>query len=95
MVKEKPIHLPREQRNQVTRAKHRLLTVEFKDFESESRPGKFYRARIEADGKVFCNCQGWTVKKDWMPRRCRHTDELLAGRATRDDGEFFYLKEVK
>lgn len=91
MMKQKRVHLSREQRGQVVRASHRLLTLEFKDFESESRPGKFYRARIEVGGKVYCSCQGWCVKKEGKPRQCRHTDELLAGRATTTDGEFLYV----
>lgn len=91
MVKEKRIHLPRDQRMQVIRSTHRLLTVESRQFESDSRPGKHYTVRIEVDGRVFCTCQGWTIKKAGKPRQCKHAEKLIGKRRTRTDGEFLVV----
>ena len=83
-----------QQRGQVRRAVTRLLTEEHREFPSKSSPGTIYRAVILRDGHVQCNCRGWTIKRDGRPRQCVHTHALLAGRLTRTDGEYFFLKET-
>lgn len=87
----KKVHLSRGVRAQIVRATHRLLSVESKVFESKSTPGQTYMARVEADGKVFCNCRGWVVRKQGKPRQCWHTQQLLGERQTKSDGEFLFL----
>jgi len=38
-------------------------------YESESRPGKFYEVRLNADGNKTCNCRGWATH-----RNCWHVE---------------------
>lgn len=88
---ERPIHLTREQRGQVVRVTHRLLTIEKRTFASSSNPDVAYTARVETDGKTFCDCRGWTIKKAYQPRQCKHTRALIGNRPTRSDGDFLYV----
>ncbi len=92
-AEEKQPRLDRKTRGQVRRVANRLATVERKVFQSESSPGKTYLAVVHVDGKVMCDCRGWTVKKDGKPRQSRHTKELIDGRAVHDDGDFQYLNQ--
>ena len=88
------VKLDRKTRGQVTRTINRLQTVESREFPSSSNPHRSYRTVIYQDGKVLCNCQGWTMKRGNNPRQCRHTAELIDGRQTRTDGEFIYIESL-
>lgn len=83
----------RAERGQARRVATRLMTQERREFESDSSPGVVYTAVILVDGKVQCNCRGWTIKKEGQPRQCKHTVALVAGRPlyTPGDGEFLYI----
>lgn len=85
------VHLTRSERGQVVRTTHRLLTAERREFRSSSNPNVSYTARVELDGKTFCDCRGWTIKKQWQPRQCKHTHALIGDRPTRSDGEYLYV----
>lgn len=72
----------------------KLLSVESREFESTSSPGLFYEAIVRSDGLLACNCRGWTMKKSGKPRRCAHTDKMVRGRATVDDGSYLYIASL-
>jgi hypothetical protein len=74
----------RQQRGQAKRVANRMLTVERREFPSASNPAKSYTAVVHVGGKVMCDC---------MPRECKHTRAVVAGRATRTDGEFIYINQ--
>jgi hypothetical protein len=69
-----------------------MLTSERHEFASSSGPDVKYQTVVQVDGKVLCDCRGWTIKKDGRPRQCKHTREVIGGRPRRDDGEFVYLE---
>jgi hypothetical protein len=87
----------RQERGLARRAVNRLLAIEQHEFPSSSNPNKRYHARVMIDGKLMCDCQGWTIRKtdrrtgDKLPRVCKHTAEVVAGRTTIARGEFLYL----
>lgn len=60
-------------------------------YESSSSPGTFYTAKIAADGKLLCNCRGWTNKRGSNPRHCTHTKQLINGSPVETRGEFVYV----
>ena len=64
-------------------------------FPSSSGTGQ-YTATIADDGKLLCNCKGWTMKRGTKARHCKHTKQIAAesGRAVLDRGEFVYLADV-
>lgn len=68
--------------------------VERQEFESQSSAGLFYEAIVRSDGMLACNCRGWTMKKAGKPRRCAHTDKLVRGRMTVDDGSYLYIASL-
>lgn len=85
--------MTRAEWGQVRRVKSRILTVERKEYPSESSPGKVYTARVEQDGKVLCDCRGWLV--GWSKsgfRHCKHTRDLVGNRKTRIVGDFLYVE---
>lgn len=90
MTEQKSPKLTRAQRSQVRRAQFRLGALERKTFPSSSSDA-VYTAIVMTDGKLMCDCRGWTIKKAYKPRRCKHTDALLNDRPSRDDGEYMYL----
>lgn len=92
---EQQLKLDRKTRGQVRRVTNKLQTVERREFPSSSNPNVKYQTVIYQDGKVLCNCQGWTMKKGNKPRQCRHTEELIADRPTHTNGEFVYLDKGK
>lgn len=81
----------RTERGFAKRVANRMLTQERREFPSESDPRTVYTTRVMLDGKVMCDCRGWTIKKRGQPRRCKHTRELLGGRPLWTDGEFLYV----
>jgi hypothetical protein len=81
----------RAERGFAKRAANRMLTQERREFPSDSNPRVVYTTRVMLDGKVTCDCRGWTIKKRHQPRHCRHTRELIGDRQTRTDGEFLYV----
>lgn len=85
--------LDRKTRGQVRRVGNRLMTVERRVFQSESSPGTSYTTTVYVDGRVLCDCRGWTVKKNGKPRQCKHTKEVIAGRPIHDDGDYQYLNQ--
>lgn len=90
MSETKP-HFTRAQRVFAKRAASRMLTQEHREFPSSSVEGVVYHARIMIDGKVMCDCRGWTIKKKGQPRQCKHTKELVAEREGVHLGEFLYV----
>ena len=87
--------LSRADRSQAIRVTNRIMSAERREFPSASDPGKTYTAMIMFDGKVMCDCRGWTMKKEGKPRRCTHTDQMVGGRRTRNDAEYMYLVIAK
>ena len=83
--------MTRGTRGQVRRAINRLFTRERREFPSASDPNMVYEAVIMDDGQVRCNCRGWTIKKDGKPRQCKHTVELIGGRAIHRADDYLYL----
>jgi len=75
----------------VRRLTNKLLTNQHYEFSSSSNPNKVYRTVVMVDGKVMCNCRGWTIKKLGQPRQCKHTREVIGNRETRTDSDFIYL----
>ncbi len=85
------LRLTRQQRGQAIAATNRLFARERREFKSGSSDA-VYVTMVMQDGRVTCNCRGWTIAKR-RPRRCKHTVALIAARPTRTDGEFVYLLE--
>jgi len=83
-------HFTRGERGFARRAANRMLTQEHREFPSESS-NAVYTTRVMLDGKVMCDCRGWTIKKSGQPRQCKHTREVIDARATRTDGEYLYV----
>jgi len=52
-----------------------------------------YTAILADDGKLLCNCKGWTMRRGTQPRHCKHTKDIAAknGGAVVERGEFVYL----
>jgi len=84
-------HFTREQRGFARRVANRMLTQEHIETPSDSDPKVIYTTRIMIDGKVMCDCRGWTIRKKYQPRQCKHARELIGSRPTRTDGEFLYV----
>lgn len=80
----------RAERGFAKRVANRMLTQERREFPSDSS-NTVYTTRVMLDGKVTCNCRGWTIKKAGQPRWCKHARELVGGRLMRRDGEFLYV----
>lgn len=89
MTDTKP-HFTRGERGFAKRAANRMLTQEHREFLSRDGAA-VYTTRVMLDGKVMCDCRGWTIKKRNQPRQCKHTREVVGERATRTDGEFLYV----
>ncbi len=55
---------------------NRTLTTWYRNSQTnpDARP---YEIQLHDDGILTCNCRGWTNKKDYQPRSCRHVRELL------------------
>jgi hypothetical protein len=91
------MRLSREERKKLNQVKLRLNTVEKMTFHSKSNPGKVYTARILTDGKLVCDCRGWTIRRGDQPRHCAHTVTLSDGlwKKQSDDGQYYYICEVR
>ena len=91
------VKLTRAERTQARRATTRLLTLEKREFESSSSSAT-YVARIMIDGKFQCDCRGWTIKRIYRPRWCKHCETLCAGRETvigaAEDADYRFLKSA-
>lgn len=66
--------------------------MNYLDFPSKSSPGTVYRVQCGDDGKLTCNCRGWTNKRGTQARQCTHTKQYAAGRSVEERGEFVYLR---
>lgn len=56
------------------------------EFESDSNPSKHYQTVLYVDGKISCNCPGWTRQKSYggnqdYSRTCRHVASVEMGTA--------------
>ena len=69
-----------------------LLTVERREFPS-STSDRTYVAVVLVDGRVQCDCRGWTVKKAGHPRRCKHTAALIGERPLWADRDYLYVRD--
>jgi len=52
-----------------------------------------YTTKLADDGKLLCNCRGWTMRKGDKPRECTHTKRVAAnlGGTLHARGEFMFL----
>jgi ATP-dependent DNA ligase len=52
-----------------------------------------YTAILADDGKLLCNCKGWTMRRGTAPRHCKHTKWVAdaLGQTVTPRGEFVYL----
>ena len=62
-------------------------------FPSSSDPNTTYTAIIATDGKLLCNCRGWTVRRGESARHCTHTKRIAGSRPVVTHGEFTYLAD--
>lgn len=62
-------------------------------FASKSDRSRSYTTRIASDGKLLCDCKGWTVRKPNQARHCTHTKEVAGSRPVIAHGEFTYLAD--
>lgn len=62
-------------------------------FPSSSNPDVVYTAKVADDGKLLCNCKGWTMRRGDSPRHCTHTKKIAAGADVAIRGEFVYLRD--
>ena len=83
-------HFTRTERGFAKRVANRMLTQEHREFESETSRA-VYTTRVMLDGKLTCDCRGWTIRKRNQPRQCKHTREVVGERPTVRDGEFLYV----
>jgi len=51
-----------------------------------------YTTILADDGKLLCNCKGWTMRRNGQPRECKHVREVVAENKLRTEvrGEFVY-----
>jgi len=63
-------------------------------FPSSRQGNPPYTTIIADDGKLLCNCKGWTNRRLNQPRHCTHTKQLAAGKSISVRGEFVYLATV-
>jgi len=85
-----PARFTRAERGFARRAANRMLTQERREFESSSS-NAIYTTRVMLDGKLTCDCRGWTIRKRDRPRECKHTREVVGERVTVAIGEFLYV----
>jgi hypothetical protein len=54
---------------------------------------KTYTTVLADDGKLLCNCRGWTIKKEGKPRRCDHVNDVILthGYAVEAKGDYLYM----
>lgn len=69
------VRLSREERSKLNKMKLRIGTVRMKEFPSSSG-SRVYVTREMSDGKLQCNCRGWTQRTPPQGRECRHTRML-------------------
>lgn len=60
-------------------------------FQSKSRPDIKYTTTVAEDGKLLCNCPGWTNRRGEAARHCTHTKSVAVGKSVQVRGEFVYL----
>jgi ATP dependent DNA ligase-like protein len=53
-----------------------------------------YRTVLGFDGKLLCNCKGWTMRRGDAPRHCKHTKKIAEGKRLVTRGEFVYLADI-
>ena len=87
---EPKIRFTQAQRGFARRTANRMLTQESHEFESDTSNAT-YTTRVMLDGKLMCDCRGWTIRKRDRPRECKHTREVAGDRETVSDGEFLYV----
>ena len=63
------------------------------EFPSSSGTG-VYRTVLGFDGKLLCNCKGWTMRRGDAPRHCKHTKKIAEGKRIVTRGEFVYLADI-
>jgi hypothetical protein len=51
-----------------------------------------YTAVLADDGKLLCNCKGWTVRRGEQARHCKHTKLVANGHPVVTRGEFVFLE---
>lgn len=51
---------------------------------SSSDPSREYTTILWADGRVSCNCRGWTFKRPGQDRSCQHTQRYAPSAAPGD-----------
>lgn len=63
---------------------------------SSSDPNKLYTTVVDANGRIGCDCRGWTVLKNGKARECKHTKDLVKkyGIATTVQGDYYYAKNM-
>jgi ATP-dependent DNA ligase len=61
-------------------------------FKSKSGNGE-YQTVLADDGKLLCNCKGWTVRRNGQARACTHTKQVVTdlGLGTEVRGEYTYI----
>src|SRR6266576_4515258 len=76
---EPKIRFTQAQRGFARRTANRMLTQESHEFESDTSNAT-YTTRVMLDGKLMCDCRGWTIRKRDRPRECKHTREVAGDR---------------
>jgi len=51
-----------------------------------------YTAVLADDGKLLCNCKGWTMRRGTQARHCKHTKLVANGHPVVTRGEFVFLE---
>jgi ATP-dependent DNA ligase len=59
---------------------------------AESSSGASYRYGQDANGRIDCECRGWTVKKPGKARECKHTKRFISKHGLRVEvrGDYWY-----
>jgi ATP-dependent DNA ligase len=68
------------------------MSIQEWTFKSSSSPAT-YTARLADDGKLLCNCKGWTMRRGDKARQCKHTKEVAIrmGANVIERGEFAFV----
>jgi hypothetical protein len=62
-------------------------------FDSSRGEKDKYTVVLDDDGKLGCNCRGWTIRKGEKPRECTHTKDTVTNNnmTVEARGEFIYV----